>query len=267
MTNDRTSPPHPEAPSAPLEDKRASGPAIDVPGALRSEVWLTLQTRHAQQVFMGRKASAEKPYIIGLTRFGAILSQLQVCVLADDPYADWWLLKVEEALQQAAEEIKALRERVEEQLRQTPGMEVKIAETLQAVRVPLQFRNPYAYSAARILADFDTLVRGVLTARHIGLMDRREAERSMTLGARALRRAMSAALGYKYGGVKREDLHEGNAKAQKVRERMGDVPSEILNGRRRARHAPERRPIVQPPSGAAGFIRPGALLDTRDARK
>jgi hypothetical protein len=54
-----------------------------------------LQTRHAQQVFMGRKASAEKPYIIGVTRFGAILSQLQVCVLADDPYADWWLLKVE----------------------------------------------------------------------------------------------------------------------------------------------------------------------------
>ena len=46
-------------------------------------------------------------------------------------------------------------------------------------------------------------VRGVLTARHIGLMDRREAERCMTLGARALRRAMSAALGYKYEGVKR----------------------------------------------------------------
>lgn len=145
-------------------------------------------------------------------------------------------------------------------------MEVKIAETLQAVRVPLQFRNPYAYSAARVLADFDTLVRGVLTARHIGFMDRREADRCMTLGARALRRAMSAALGYKYEG-KREDLHEGNAKAQKARERMGDVPPEVVDGRRRVRHAPERRPIVQPPSGAAAFIRPGALIDTPGAPK
>jgi integrating conjugative element protein (TIGR03761 family) len=248
-------------PLSPAQQDDRGQPPTDVPGALRSEVWLMLQTRHAQQVFTGRKASAEKPYIIGLTRFGAILSQLQVCVLADDPYADWWLLKVEEALEQAADEIKALRERVEEQLRQTPGMEVKIAETLQAVRVPLQFRNPYAYSAARILADFDTLVRGVLTARHIGLMDRREAERCMTLGARALRRAMGAALGYKYEGVKREDLREGNAKAQKARERMDDVPPEILDGRRRARHAPERRPIVKPPAGMAGLMRSGGLLD------
>lgn len=106
-----------------------------------------------------------------------------------------------------------------------------------------------------------TLVRGVLTARHIGLMDRREAERCMTLGTRPLRRAMGAALGSKYEGVKREDLREGNAKAQKARERMGDVPPEILDGRRRARHAPERRPIVKPAAGTAGLMRSGGLLD------
>jgi hypothetical protein len=45
------------------------------------------------------------------------------------------------------------------------------------------------------------------------------------------------------------------------------VPSEILDGRREARHAPERRPIVKPPAGTAGLIRSGALLDTRDAPK
>ncbi|MGH8491049.1 MAG: AcaB family transcriptional regulator [Gammaproteobacteria bacterium] len=140
--------------------------AVDVPGALRSEIWLTLQSRQAQQVFTGRKATPEKPYILGLTRFSAILSQLQVCVDADDPYADWWLIKVEEALQQAAREVKVLlRQRVEQQLSSTPGMEVKIAESLHAIRVPLKFRNPFAYSAARILADVDTLVRAVLTPR------------------------------------------------------------------------------------------------------
>ena len=117
-----------------------------------------------------------------------------------------------------------LRQRVEEQLSSTPGIEVKIAESLHAIRVPLKFRNPFAYSAARILADFDTLVRAVLTARHIGLMDRREAERCLVLGTRALRRAMGTALGYKYEGVKRQDLREGNVKVQKARERMGEVP-------------------------------------------
>jgi Transcriptional regulator AcaB len=91
-------------------------------------------------------------------------------------------------------------------------------------------------------------------------MDRREAERCMTLGARALRRAMGAALGYKYEGVKCQDVHEGNAKAQKARERMGEVPPEVLDGRQRARHAPERRPITKPPSGTATFMGPGSLI-------
>ncbi len=214
---------------------------VDTPGALRSEVWLTLQTRHGQQVFSGRRPSAEKHYIIGLTRFGAILSQIQVCVYAGDPYADWWLVKVEEALQQAAHEVTVLRQAVEQRLSDTPGMEVKIAESLHPMRVPLKFRNPFAYAAARILADFDVLVRGVLTARHIGLMDRREAERCIVSGGRALRRAMGAAQGYKHEGVKRHDVYEGNAKAQRAEARMGALPPEVLAGTRRARHAPERR--------------------------
>jgi integrating conjugative element protein (TIGR03761 family) len=233
---------------------------VDVPGALRSEVWLTLQTRHAQQVFSGRKATPEKPYIIGLTRFGAILSQLQVCVYADDPYADWWLVKVEEALARSAEEIKILRHTVEEQLKSTPAIEVKLAASPQPVRVPLQFRNPFAYSAARILADVDMLVRAVLTARHIGLMDRREAERCLVLGTRALRRAMGTALGYKYEGVKRQDIREGNAQAQKARERMGEVPLEVLDGSRRARYAPDKRSIKQL-SGGSVFMCPGGLVE------
>ena len=219
-----------------------------------------LQTRHAQQAFTGRKATPEKPYIIGLTRFGVILSQLQVCVYADDPYADWWLIKVEEALQRSAEEVQALRQAVEGQLRSTPAIEVKIVESLQPVRVPLQFRNPFAYSAARILADFDTLVRTILTARHVGLMDRRGGERCILLGARALRRAMGTALGYKYEGVKRQDIRENNAKAEKARERMGEVPAEVVDGSRRARYAPEKRSIKQL-SGAAVLMRPGGLVE------
>ena len=183
-----------------------------------------------------------------------------MCVDADDPYADWWLIKVEEALQQAAREVKVLCQRVEQQLSRTPAMEVKIAESLHAIRVPLKFRNPFAYSAARILADFDMLVRAVLTARHIGLMDRREAERCLVLGTRALRRAMGTALGYKYEGVKRQDLRDGNIKVQRAREHMGEVPAEVVDGSRRARYAPEKRSIKQLGGGPV-VMRPGGLVE------
>jgi len=153
-----------------------------------------------------------------------------------------------------------LRHAVEQRLSDTPGMKVKIAESLNPVRVPLQFRNPFAYATARILADFDVLVRGVLTARHIGLMNRREAERCIVLGRRALRRAMDAALGYKYEGVKRHDVREGNTKAQQAQERMGELPPEVLEGKRRARHAPEKRSIKRL-SGGSVFMRPGGLVE------
>jgi integrating conjugative element protein (TIGR03761 family) len=215
----------------------------NMPGVLRGEVWLTLQTRHAQRIFMGRKATADKPYIIGLTRFGAIVSQIHVCTYMDDPWADWWLIKIEEALEKSEHEVKRLREVVEAHIKNTPGMEVKIAESLEPIRLPLQFRNPYAYQAARIIAEFDVLVRGVLTARHIGLMDRRGGERYRGLGARALRRALGTALGFKYQGVKRQDVRDGNAKAQQARERLGDVPTDVLEGTRRTRFAPERQEL------------------------
>jgi hypothetical protein len=80
----------------------------------------------------------------------------------DDPWADWWLVKVEEALEKSEHEVKRLREAVEARIKNTPGIEVKIAESLEPIRLPLQFRNPYAYQAARIIAEFDVLVRGVL---------------------------------------------------------------------------------------------------------
>jgi integrating conjugative element protein (TIGR03761 family) len=233
--------------------------ATETPGPLRNEVWLTLQTRPAQLIFSGRLATPEKPHILGVTRFGAILSHIKVCVYADDPYADWWLIKVEEALAQASAEIKSLCTSMQNRLKPTPAVEIAIAESLHPLRVPLQFRNPYAYQVGFILAEFDTLVRGVLTARHVGLMDQREAERCIATGGRALRRTLGTACGYKFLGVKRTDIAEGNAKAQLARERMGEVPPEVLDGTRRARFAPERRPGERP-KDTLDFTRPKGLI-------
>ena len=39
------------------------------PGALRGQVWLTVQTRQAQRLIRGRNGNANKPAIIGLVGF------------------------------------------------------------------------------------------------------------------------------------------------------------------------------------------------------
>jgi len=209
------------------------------PGPLRGETWITIQTRQAARLVVGRKATDSTPSIIGLTRFGSLTSMLFFCARLDDPYADWWLVKVEDALQHAAVGNGQLRQRIENLLAAKPGMHVDIAESLSPIQVPLKFGNPYAYQGAVLLTEFDALVRSILTARHVGFLDRDEAERTLLFGGRAVRRVFATATGFHNQSVKRKDIHENNARARTAQELMGQIPEDILTSARRARHAPE----------------------------
>ena len=59
---------------------------------------LTLETRQAQRMVKGRPGTADKPAIMGLIGFANRLRVIWHGARADDPYADWWLVKVHDAL-------------------------------------------------------------------------------------------------------------------------------------------------------------------------
>ena len=63
----------------------------------------------------------------------------------DDPYADWWLIKVHEAIEAARTYIDHRQTDLVKQLAQMPAMEVSIAASQRPYRVQLKFANPYAY--------------------------------------------------------------------------------------------------------------------------
>ncbi len=204
------------------------------PGALRGSAWLTLQTRHAGRLVKGRPAKAGQPPIVGLPGFADRLRLIWQGIRTDDPYADWWLVRVDRVLAQAAADLEALRQDVEARFAAHEGLEVAVAASVQPTRVRLQFANPYAYRGAQLLAAYDGLVRRVLSAQHVGLMNREEAERSLNEGARPLRRAFGSALGYRFLGVTRVQIEQQSAKAQQAVEAMGELPPEILSGALRA---------------------------------
>jgi integrating conjugative element protein (TIGR03761 family) len=208
------------------------------PGALRSEAALSIQTRQAQQLVHGRTGREDKPAIIGLTRFAALLRPIWNGVRADDPYAAWWLVRVHEALACAWTELGSLHNTVQAQLQTVPGVQIGMAESLYPIEVPLIFANPYGFRAAYLIARFDDLVRAIMTARHVGLLDRDNAERFLHHGGRQVRRAYNSPLGYKYFGITRADIAQGNAKAAQARALMGDVPAAVLSGERAAPYAP-----------------------------
>ena len=86
------------APGAPTQRHAESPEREEQPGALRAVVTLTLETRQAQRMVKGRSGTVDKPAIMGLIGFANRLRVIWQGARADDPYADWWLVKIHDAL-------------------------------------------------------------------------------------------------------------------------------------------------------------------------
>ena len=157
------------------------------PGALRGSACLTLQTRQAQRLVRGRTPSAAKPAIIGLLGFASQLRTIWQGARLDDPYADWWLLKVHQALEQAGQQLESLQQEVDQRMAAVPAISVDTGQSIQPVQVPLQFGNPFAFRGAQVLAGYDDQVQAILTAGHVGLTTRDETQSLLHRSGRTVR--------------------------------------------------------------------------------
>lgn len=222
------------------------------PGALRGQAWLTVQTRQAQRLIRGRNGNADKPAIIGLVGFADRLRVIWQAARNDDPYADWWLVKVHEALERVRDMVKNEQAALDTQLEQLTALEVAVAESMKPFRIALQFANPYAYRGAQLIAEYDRFVRTLLTAHHVGVLTGAAMEGLLNACARKIRGAFAVPQGYHFLNIDRTALQQGTANASRARELMGEVPADVLNGARQAPLAPRK---IRFPEEAAKHIR------------
>ena len=242
MNNTQSDPTYPSTSAALPGD---ATPARDErPGALRGGAILTLQTSQAQRLVKGRGRTAQKPAIIGLLGFATLLRPIWHGARADDPYADWWLINVHAALESAWDAFVAMECEVTDRLQNSQAIEVTPPSSIKPVVVALTFSNPYAFRGARLVARYDALVRTALSARYVGLLTWEESERVVSLGARHVRKAFPRAVGYVFTGITRADIAQGTARAAQARERMGELPEDVLSGTRRAPYAPSARVVA-----------------------
>lgn len=231
-------------------------------GALRSAMQLTLHTHHAARVWHGRAAEG-RPGIIGLNGFVAIMNKMKRGAEQDDPYSDWWMLRVEEKLTQTKSTLQALREQVDQALADVPPA-LSLGDNLnvQPVRLPLFVNAQLGFMAVYLLADYDDLARRLILAHHTAMIDRRTLERWLDDGAHALRSLFSLAQQYRYSGTQRDDFAANNAAARAAREKFGELPQEVLEGLRRSRFAP---PTVRRSGLAQSHTAPPAHESLSDA--
>lgn len=232
----------PENPNSPkIENPIGVSSANDKePGVLRGEVWLTVQSHHARRLILGRAATLEKPAIVGLVGFADQLRVIWNAARSDDPYADWWLIKVDEALQRARGRIKREQATLDDCIEQRSALQIEVVTTNKPYRVALNFANPYAYWGAHLIAEFDTTARTILTAKHVGLMSGNLAAQSLRGCAGAIRSLFAVPQGYRVLRIDREAVKADSKTAKEAAEFMGELPQAVLLGERAAALTPRK---------------------------
>jgi integrating conjugative element protein (TIGR03761 family) len=216
------------------------------PGGLRSDTRMTIQTREAQKLVVGRRGGKGVQPIIGLLTFGRRMKLIWMAAQNDDPYADWFLLRIESSLEDAREFITEKRKWLDDVLSSLESFDISIATSLEPIVVHINFQNPYGYMGAYLIADYDALCRSVFTAIHIGLIDRKTGSSVIHSAGRAIRRTFELSAQWKLTSINREDVRVKTERALKAIALFGECPEPVLNKEKRAKIAPDIRVKTKP---------------------
>jgi len=216
------------------------------PGKLRGRYSILLHTRQAQRLFLGRRKTDEKPPIIGLTAFSAMIAKVWEAAAEDDPFADWFLLRAEQAIEKTKALINKRQHEVDTRLTSRERVHIEVAASLEPVEMPMRFTTPFGYMGAYLVEDYDRLVLSLLTAVHVALMPRDAAMSVLSETGRAIRRTFLLPTGYRHMAITRKDLEMLTQRGAEAMNAMGELPREVLEGKLRSRYAP----AIRAPGGA-----------------
>ena len=208
---------------------------------IQTDVWLSLHTRYAQLLVRGRQVKG-KPPIVGLLRFADALRVIWHAAEANDPYADWWLIKLQDTYHVIGNRIENLTAKCLAKHPNQKTFQIAPAEDKNPFRIRLSFATPYAYQAAELLSKFDSLVCHVLACKHLGIFSTKTAKNTIYQVARLIRGLFALATRYRHLGIDRNNPLSFEADGKTAQRYMGELPADVKAGTRRARLAP---PIVK----------------------
>ncbi len=263
--------PTPDTTSSPTP---LASPAATTLGPLADETpdVMTLHTQDAFRMFTGRAADSQThaPAIPGGRRFAAILKSIWYLSANDNPYADWILIRVHQALvilrQQMAREAGECEAEFENLRRK--GLSLSVLSSRSPATVALGFRSPYGYATAEAIVEFDRHVRMVKT---LVLKDRlsdhegRVAIREIGRGLRALFlepiRWERILLREDMLPLSRSDFLPGADDLARQRMQMaltllGEVPRDVFTGDDAPRHSQRR---ITPTAAELRLLRQASL--------
>lgn len=189
---------------------------------LLSEVELTLHVKAVRLLCIGFLDEDK----IGLLRFAQLTNGLWSAARNDDPYAEWRLMELYNEMAVLDEEIKRIENRCHEKLSQLRGLKITLYSNPDPYKLNLRFATPFSFMAATLMVDLDYVERQFYTLRRLGLV--LEGHKTVTGYVPKVQEILRKPLSWTNTGITRQDIHDNNAKAQRVIEVLGEVPDAIL---------------------------------------
>jgi integrating conjugative element protein (TIGR03761 family) len=199
-------------------------------GQLVGEVCLAVHTHQAQRLIWGRRQTAQKSPITGLIAFASSVNTIWQAAEGGDPYALWWLIKIEAGIGRCRDYLKDQLADVGSLYPDSEILEVDTAESERPHRTRLAFSNPYAYRSAYMLGEYDVLVRTCHTLKFVGAAEPVELMTVVALAGQQVRRVFAIPQSFKVCGIDKDDIRQNNQRAQRAIELMGPLPGDILKG-------------------------------------
>jgi integrating conjugative element protein (TIGR03761 family) len=185
---------------------------------------LTLHTDIANNLFY----ATWKIGNIGLVQFASWVAKMYKSSQADDPYADWYLMKTYDALFNAKERLKKIEEKTTFYFGNLRGVNLRYAPTKPSHQ-ELRIASPFSYMGACLLTDLDHILRQIIILRHVGI-NQSGNEITIKKPIKELQDAFAVPFSWKETHVTRADIRSGNQKAIDAKAVFPEtLPDDVLN--------------------------------------
>lgn len=159
----------------------------------------------------------------------------------DDPYADLYLLRVYDGIVKLRNQLKSLIQDYENQLSQSSmsqNLKLLPFSSESPVIKSLWFRTQYGYLGANLIADFDQLMRIILTANRVGVILNHSHEKIRDEWFGHIFSIFKLPFKWIETGIKRTDIDDNNELSNKAQHAMGKLPESVLTKKLRSPFAP-----------------------------
>lgn len=212
-------------------------------GVLSTDISITLHTQHGLKIWTGRNRTENgKKRIVTISTPSIlnILGHIHTHSANDDPYADDYLIKIEEKILKNRQLITEFTNSLVDQYVDILPPDIKLDRSfsVQPVEISLKIKSQIGYQLVYMISEYDNFARSIMTAAHIAIISRNDANSRLESATHLIRSLYGFIQRYKNAGITRDELINGTARALAVIERFGRLSDEIIQGTTRSNYAP-----------------------------